>query len=49
MAGSKGSKYYDVFLKFKVWLENTKGQGILGDGKFELLEGSGRKTRIYFG
>lgn len=38
MAGSKGSKYYDIFLKFKVWLENTKGQGILGDGKFELLE-----------
>ncbi|HAN17574.1 MAG: hypothetical protein A2X13_03160 [Bacteroidetes bacterium GWC2_33_15] len=38
MAGSKGSKYYDIFLKFKVWLENTKGHGILGDGKFELLE-----------
>ncbi len=39
MAGPKGSKYYDVFLKFKVWLENTDGEGILGDGKFELIDG----------
>lgn len=38
MAGPKGSKYYDVFLKFKVWLENTDGEGILGDGKFELID-----------
>jgi len=39
MAGPKGSKYYDIFLKFKVWLENTKGESILGNGKFELIEG----------
>ena len=39
MAGPKGSKYYDVFLKFKVWLENTGGESILGNGKFELIEG----------
>lgn len=39
MAGPKGSKYYDIFLKFKVWLENTDGEGILGDGKFELIDG----------
>jgi len=38
MAGPKGSKYYDIFLKFKVWLENTDGDGILGDGKFELID-----------
>jgi len=38
MAGPKGSKYYDIFLKFKVWLENTDGEGILGDGKFELID-----------
>ncbi|MFO7842880.1 MAG: LysR family transcriptional regulator [Bacteroidales bacterium] len=38
MAGPKGSKYYDIFLKFKVWLENTNNQSILGDGKFELLD-----------
>ncbi len=37
MAGPKGSKYYDVFLKFKVRLENTDKEGILGDGKFELI------------
>lgn len=38
MAGPKGSKYYDVFLKFKVWLENTEGESILGNGKFELID-----------
>ena len=38
MAGPKGSKYYNVFLKFKVWLENTDEEGILGDGKFELID-----------
>ncbi len=38
MAGPKGSKYYDIFLKFNVWLENTDGDGILGDGKFELID-----------
>ena len=38
MAGPKGSKYYDIFLKFKVWLENTNGESILGDGKFELID-----------
>lgn len=38
MAGPKGSKYYDIFLKFKVWLEHTDGESILGNGKFELIE-----------
>lgn len=38
MAGPKGSKYYDIFLKFKVWLENTEGESILGNGKFELID-----------
>ena len=37
MAGTKGSKYYDIFLKHKVWLENIQGQDIVGDGKFDLL------------
>ncbi|MDX9847586.1 MAG: LysR family transcriptional regulator [Tenuifilaceae bacterium] len=37
MAGTKGSRYYDIFLKHKVWLENINGQDIVGDGKFELL------------
>lgn len=37
MAGRKGSKYYDIFLKHKVWLENLYGQDIVGDGKFDLL------------
>ncbi|MFP4023092.1 MAG: winged helix-turn-helix domain-containing protein [Thiohalospira sp.] len=38
MAGPKGSKYYNIFLKFKVWLENTDQESILGNGKFELLD-----------
>lgn len=37
MAGRKGSRYYDIFLKHRVWLENTHGQDIVGDGKFNLL------------
>jgi molybdate transport system regulatory protein len=37
MAGRKGSKYYNIFLKHRVWLENTNGQDIVGDGKFDLL------------
>ncbi len=37
MAGRKGSKYYDIFLKYNVWLENIEGKDIVGDGKFELL------------
>lgn len=37
MAGKKGSKYYDIFLKHKVWLENIYGQDIVGGGKFDLL------------
>jgi molybdate transport system regulatory protein len=37
MAGRKGSKYYDIFLKHRVWLENINGEDIVGDGKFELL------------
>lgn len=38
MAGSKGSKYYDVFLNYDVWLEK-KGVGrILTEEHFKLLE-----------
>lgn len=37
MAGTKGSKYYDIFLKYGVWLENADGESILGDGKFDLI------------
>jgi molybdate transport system regulatory protein len=38
MAGPKGSKYYDVFLKYRIWLENTGGDSVLGDGKLELIK-----------
>jgi molybdate transport system regulatory protein len=37
MAGKEGSRYYNIFLKHKVWLENIYGQDIVGDGKFDLL------------
>ena len=38
MAGSKGSKYYDVFLKYRVWLANTSEQEIINDSDFMLLK-----------
>ena len=38
MAGSKGSKYYDVFLKYKVWLVTTSGEEIIDDSDFVLLK-----------
>ena len=38
MAGPKGSKYFDIFLKYRIWLENTDGEGILGDGKLKLIK-----------
>ncbi|OQY05872.1 MAG: hypothetical protein B6I20_00255 [Bacteroidetes bacterium 4572_117] len=37
MAGSVGDKYYDVFLKYRLWLSTTNDKGILGDGRFALL------------
>lgn len=38
MAGLKGSKYYDVFLDFRLWL-SKRGEGeILGEEHFRLLE-----------
>ena len=37
MAGHKGSKYYDVFLDYRIWL-NKGEKGVLGDGKIHLLE-----------
>lgn len=57
MAGTKGSKYYDVFLKYRIWLEDIKEQDIVGYGKFELLYAiqtenslvrAARKTKISY-
>jgi len=38
MAGSKGSKYYDVFLKYKVWLVTSSEEEIIDDSDFMLLK-----------
>ena len=38
MAGSKGSKYYNIFLKYKLWLSTDDKQGIIGDGRIDLLK-----------
>jgi molybdate transport system regulatory protein len=38
MAGSKGSKYYDVFLKYKVWLVTASEEEIIDDSDFMLLK-----------
>jgi molybdate transport system regulatory protein len=51
MAGSKGAKYFDVFLDYKFWLQTKEGNSILGQGVVELLkniktEGSIQKAAI---
>ncbi len=38
MAGSQGDKYYDVFLKYRLWLSTKDGIGILGEGRLALLK-----------
>jgi molybdate transport system regulatory protein len=38
MAGSKGSKYYDIFLKYEVWLEDIDKNLIISQRSLELLK-----------
>ena len=38
MAGSEGSKYYDVFLKYKVWLVTHSKEEIIDESHFHLLK-----------
>lgn len=38
MAGSKGSKYYDIFLKYKVWLEDVSDNQIISERSLQLLK-----------
>ncbi|MDF1550895.1 MAG: LysR family transcriptional regulator [Bacteroidales bacterium] len=38
MAGSRGDKYYDVFLDYRVWLKTVNNEGIMGEGCFGLLK-----------
>jgi len=38
MAGSKGSKYFDVFLNYKFWLTQKDGTEILDEKVFILLK-----------
>ena len=38
MAGSPGSKYYDVFLKFRVWLETKSGDEVVCSEFFILMK-----------
>ncbi len=37
MAGSKGDKYYNVFLDYRLWLKTISNEGIMGEGCFSLL------------
>lgn len=39
MAGPKGSKYYNVFLEYEVWLTNHESGGKLDDKLVKLLKG----------
>ena len=38
MAGSKGSKYFDIFLNYKFWLTKKDGTEILGKKVLSLLK-----------
>ncbi len=38
MAGSKNSLYYDVFLKYKIWLSTNDNKNIIGEGMLCLLD-----------
>ncbi len=38
MAGSQGDKYYNVFLRYRLWLSSKEGIGILGEGRLALLK-----------
>jgi molybdate transport system regulatory protein len=37
MAGSPGSKYYDIFLRFRVWLETKSGEEVVSSEFFSLM------------
>jgi len=38
MAGSKGSKYYNIFLRYLVCLENEDGKEVIGETMIQLLK-----------
>lgn len=38
MAGPKGSKYYNIFLKHQVWLESVGGEQIISEEVLKLLK-----------
>jgi len=38
MAGSKGSKYFNVFLNYKFWLNTKAGEEILGKSMLQILK-----------
>lgn len=38
MAGSKGSKYYDIFLDYNVWLTSKEDRSTLDDEKMWMLK-----------
>jgi len=37
MAGHKGSKYYDIFLRYEIWLETLEREKVLTGEGFALL------------
>ena len=37
MAGHKGSRYYDIFLKYEIWLETVRKKTVLNGEGFSLL------------
>lgn len=47
MAGPKGSKYYNIFLNYNIWLENkTNNDNIINHELFQLLEQIDKKGSL---
>ncbi|MEZ7885002.1 MAG: LysR family transcriptional regulator [Bacteroidales bacterium] len=46
MAGNIGSKYYDIFLDYRIWLTKTDKGEVLNHYHFVLLEAINRKQSI---
>ena len=38
MAGSEGSKYYNIFLKYQIWLESRDGKDVVCSEFFTLMK-----------
>lgn len=46
MAGPRGSKYYNIYLQYEVWLKSREGEGWIGDKFIQLLKSIDRENSL---